>query len=139
MAGILLVILVVLIFLMSCQKKSPESKGCDADKKSGSAYFTNIDDIRITESKMDSQTHSGLKEIEQTPRSRGMVPTQNQPDHIANLWKCDSSLSNIMVCEQMDKPIAYDFVTPLRGKVVNMNVNEASEMQKISRFGSVSS
>ncbi len=141
MAGILLVILFVLIFLMSCQKKSVVKSKCTCKSVKPESHFTDIDDERIAVDKLDTKSHGGLREIEMTPVSRGMVPIQNQPNHIANLWKCDLSQSqaNTMVCEEADTPVAFDFITPVRGKVVNMDVDEASNMQKISRFGSISS
>jgi hypothetical protein len=82
--------------------------------------------------RMKTQSHGGLREVEMTPVSRGVVPVQNQPNHVANLWKCDlfQSQSNTMVCEQADTPVAFDFITPVRGKVVDMDVKDALDMQK---------
>lgn len=141
MAGILLVILLVLIFLVSCQKKASVKSTCACRSPKSNTYFSDSNVERIAVNKLDTKSEGGLREIEMTPISRGIVPVQNQPNHVANLWKCDisQSQSNAMVCEEADTPVAFDFITPVRGKIVNMDVDDSANMQKISRFGSVSS
>jgi len=94
----------------------------------------------------DSQAHGahdeqmGLNDLEQHTQTRGFVPYANQPDHVGNMWKTDQSQIN-EVCHGPSKIHSYtaDVQTPMRGKVVNMGVNDVSNMHVISRFGCTAS
>lgn len=94
----------------------------------------------------DSQVHGshdaqmGLNELEQDTQTRGYVPYANQPDHVGNMWKTDQSQMNTM-CNGDSKIYSYesDIQTPMRGKMVNMDVGDVSGMHIVSRFGSTSS
>lgn len=88
----------------------------------------------------DTPVARGLNEIEQTTQSRGYIPYANQPDHVANLWKCDQSH-----CENLskDRDEMQDYIAdvyiPSRAKVVNLHIKDASNMHITSRFASTSS
>lgn len=94
----------------------------------------------------DSQAHGvhdaqmGLNELEQDTQTRGFVPYANQPDHVGNMWKTDQSQIN-ETCHGPSKIHSYtaDIQTPMRGKVVNMGVDDVSNMHVMSRFGCTAS
>lgn len=80
---------------------------------------------------------AGLHEVELNTRTRGYVPHANQPNHVANLWKCDQSH-----CDQEDMTDRNEYnseANVVRGAVVNMSNDDASNMHLTSRFGGVKS
>ncbi|MGL5936557.1 MAG: hypothetical protein ACRCZI_13165 [Cetobacterium sp.] len=79
----------------------------------------------------------GLHEVEQNTRSRGYIPHANQPNHVANLWKCDQSQCNQ---EDMSDRNEYNSdITPVRNPVVQMDSNGSSNMHITSRFATIPS
>lgn len=83
-------------------------------------------------------TQRGLNDLEQTPISRGYKPYQNQPDHIANLWKCEYSHPGIVEgAGCLDTVFASDYPTPLRGAVVKQNVSDTYNSHLVSRFAGI--
>ncbi len=82
----------------------------------------------------------GLNDLVQDTGSRGYVPYQNQPDHVANFWKCDYSHARQQEgAGCLDTVFASDYPTPLRGAAVNQDVGGVSNMHLISRFAAVRS
>lgn len=79
----------------------------------------------------------GLNEVELNTRSRGYVPHANQPNHVANLWKCDQSH-----CDQDESLYRNEYntdITPMRTPAAHMTNDDVSNMHLTSRFGSVTS
>lgn len=87
---------------------------------------------------IDEQTqevHIGLNEMDQNTASRGRIPFANQPDHTANMWKTHRSHDDEPNCiHQEDNSVNAEVFTPVRGKVVNMKTDSASNMHLTSRF-----
>jgi len=78
-----------------------------------------------------------INDAAQDTQSRGLVPSANQPDHTGGLWKSeDSSFAGIP--DDTDGDVANEYYAS-KGKIVNQNVNDASNMHIISRFSSESS
>jgi hypothetical protein len=81
----------------------------------------------------------GLFELEQSTGCRGTTPLANQPNHTANLWKCDQSQMSTNACDSISNGYTSDIYTPCRGKMVNMGPSESSNMHITSRFASTDS
>jgi hypothetical protein len=90
----------------------------------------------------------GLNDIEQTPQSRGYVPHSNQPDHVSNMWKSDSSQQTPTKYQEHylgeyfgNNPAGYKDadITKFAKKVSNVNVSDNSAAHKVSRFASAPS
>ncbi len=126
MQGIILLILILIITsMLLCPSIKKPRCNCKLKNKDLISYHV----------KQDCASQRGLHEIEQTPLTRGFVPEQNQPDHVANMWKCDYSHPNLVEgAGCLDTVFASDFPTPLRGAAVNQNVEDVSNMHLISRF-----
>ncbi len=132
MQGIILsiIILLIVILVVNVRKRScwcPYKKAVDAASE-------------LDEENCDKQ--KGLNELEQDTLFRGLIPNQNQPDHTANLWKCENSHPKILENAGVGCPdtvFASDYPTPLRGAVVNQNVDDVSNMHLISRFATIGS
>ena len=87
------------------------------------------------EDNADIQTR-GLHELDQTTQSRGVIPMANQPNHVANLWKCGQShFSDI----NNDRTEDLDDYLSTRSKSVNMKVDDVSGQHLASRFNTLSS
>lgn len=139
MDSIILVVLLILIVLItykslnSVKRKRPTKHKMYSEPPS--YYSADVERTAVIEG--DTMTQRGLNELEQDTRSRGIVPEADQPNHIANLWKCDAEIP-IKDCAY-SSPMVYDYDTQLRDKVVNMDQNENLNMHVLSRFGSTCS
>jgi hypothetical protein len=82
-----------------------------------------------------------LNDLEQDVSFRGIIPDADQPNHTANLWKCDYSHPQIAINGAGNPVTSFssDFITPLRGAKVAQDVCDTSRAHLISRFGSMSS
>jgi hypothetical protein len=80
---------------------------------------------------------TGLNEVEQNTKSRGIVPYANQPNHVANLWKGDHS--HCSQEEAIDRNDEKSDAMPRRNKVMNMGRDQVSNMHIVSRWGCTSS
>jgi hypothetical protein len=124
---LLIIILLVLSVVMRLRKNSNKCP-CDKQKR--------IRDL-LEQDGENCGRQKGLNELEQDTMFRGVIPQQNQPDHIANLWKCENSHPKILEgagAGCMDTVFASDYPTPLRGAAVNQNVDDVSNMHLVSRF-----
>ncbi len=134
-----LVLVLILVLVFRICGKSKKNVRC----KCGGLHCPECRLIHIqsfhNEFEENSPTSRGLNEIEQTTRSRGYIPEVNQPNHTANLWKCDQSHPQLKNDGQRDTVFDSDYPTPLRGSMVNMNVYDVSDMHLLSRFGSINS
>lgn len=138
MHKIILGVLVILIICAIMVSKKSCKKKCNCSKCRHKKY---IDAVRIvSDEERASAEIRGLSDLEQSTASRGIVPHQNQPDHIANLWKCEYSHSKMVDGRgYLDTSFASDYPTPLRGAIVNQNVRDVSNMHLLSRFGGIDS
>ena len=142
MQGVLFGTLILVLFLIlisgSLRQSSHKSKcGCGCGF---SHYATEYNEQAYSGSEPEEAPKSrGLNELQQTPRSRGFLPDINQPDHTSNLWKCDQSHPQMLSNGQQDTIFASDYPTPLRRSMVNLGVDDVSDMHIISRFGSINS
>jgi hypothetical protein len=128
--GVFVLLIVSAIFQLSGPKK--------CSKKKSSCGMSRSECGHMMHPHPHTHTHtSSIFDVEQDPRSRGLVPQQKQPDHIANLWKCDHSQPKHAntVCSERDARFTYGVT--MRRPVVNQNVGDVSNMHKISRFGGV--
>lgn len=127
--------LVVIFLLISLVHNKPAPKrrcGCGHIHCKGCRLSKPIEAIYATE---EAPTQRGLYELQQTTRSRGFIPSSNQPNHTANLWKCDLSHPKVVGSGQYDTIFASDYPTPIRGSSVNLTVQDVSNMHLVSRFG----
>lgn len=82
---------------------------------------------------------TGLNDIEETVSARNHNPFPTQPDHTANLWKCDHSHAKMAEGRgYLDNSFAVDFPTPIRGGK-QAHVSECSNTHIMSRFGASAS
>lgn len=148
-------VIIVVLFLVMVAMKSPSKKSnkhkpiCVAESSSAKGpgerdyllAYTPME-LLCKENKAFCAESSkapivGLTEVEQHTRSRGYVPHANQPDHVANLWKCDQSQ-----CSQDDSISRNEYYTDKaqpRSKSVNMLTEDVSNMHKVSRFAATRS
>jgi hypothetical protein len=138
-----IVIILLLLLTSACRNESRQSscrctaeKQCDMcrEKQCGGMRYRLCD----SDNAVNNDRQRGLSELQQTPRSRGLVPGVNQPDHISNLWKCDQSHPKIRSDGQYDTSFGSDYPTYIRGAVVNMQVEDVSGMH-LTRFGAINS
>lgn len=123
--SVLLILLLYTIF--------KDSFSCKTEKRLKDSYL-----IDLAKYPGLPSSKKGLNELEQSTRSRGYVPEILQPNHTANLWKCEYSHPQ-MSNGHLDTVFASDYPTPIRGGAVHLNVSDNSCAHKLSRFGSVDS
>lgn len=150
MSIIALVIFFIIILLWTHRPKSSKRrtlKGNDIHSSishNGTHYPSNVQDFLCEESPAFCQDNAqkGLNELEQTTQSRGYIPHANQPNHVANMWKCDQSQKAARIYDGTGREVGTiesDDHVIVRGKTVNLCVGDASEMHLTSRFSSTSS
>lgn len=143
---IFFVIILLCIYRVNCHAKKTKMvritqpvlvKQMDTQPKSASEpYAQTVQQLLCNENKEfceggQTPQSRGLFELEQTPQSRGRVPSANQPNHVANLWKCGQSHFSGNSDDRED--FANDFV-PKRSKSVDMKVSDVSNQHLASRF-----
>ena len=80
--------------------------------------------------------NSGLNELEQDTQTKGFVPYANQPNHVDNMWKSDQSQGTEAYSGANEISLyESDIQTPMRAKMVNMDIDDTSNMHIMSRFG----
>lgn len=165
-APLIVIFMIIIIYLLfksykEQQKLSSCEHGCKCSDCVNDEKFSNMPDIRMPSEKKRSLLDSlcdensaycidhdvqpqGLNDIEQTPQSRGYVPYSNQPDHISNLWKSDSSQQTSSKYQEHYLGEYFgnnpndnrDDLTRFSKKVKNVNVSGNSASHKISRYAS---
>lgn len=130
------VLFLIFIISMLPTKKNHRSRRCACGKKHCEACAEQAAEFN-TEIEQ-SPISAGMNEIDQTTWSRGFVPNPQQPNHTANLWKCEYSHPNIRD-GQRETVFESDYPTPMRGSAVNMRIGDISDMHIISRFGATNS
>lgn len=142
----LIITAVILIIIFISVKTSKEGFSMD-DRKPiyiTEDYSTTVDEVMCRSNPefctKDDMPARGINDMEQTTVTRGYVPTANQPDHVANLWKCDQSHCDTpnQYNDELQDQVA-DVYIPSRTKVVNLHLKDASDMHVTSRFSSVAS
>ena len=156
MIGILITLIVLAVILFYTDKPKYKKQRCKSKSRKivynipnievmGNQYpkYTNIityDEDPMTQlervSTVDDKPRS-LREVEQDTLSRGFVPEKNQPNHTANMWKCEYSHPQLNDLGQPDTIFGSDYPTRLRGTVEYSDIITASNMQQISRFGGI--
>jgi hypothetical protein len=130
---IIIIILLIVVSLCACKKKydvnyTKYNNGKNANGHKQDQYLEVNCDIAL----------KGMNELENSTQSRGRVPYANQPNHIANRWKCD--YTHPMAKSNKDGVVNIDFTedtySPLRSAVTNMNVQDCSDQHLSTRFGS---
>lgn len=138
MYGIILTVLILIILSIALCSKKNSVKKCNCAKCNKQRMMKQFNMRQMPE--VQDSMQRGLFDMEQDTVSRGIVPYQNQPDHIANLWKCDYSHPKTLEgAGCLDTIFASDYPTPLRGSAVNQSVGDVSNMHLISRFATISS
>jgi hypothetical protein len=138
MRGIILAILIILIVTVLLCPGKASVRECNCPKCNQQRFVGELASMRMPLTQESMQR--GLNDVEQSTISRGVVPYQNQPDHVANLWKCDYSHPRTLEgAGCLDTIFASDYPTPLRGAMVNQNVGDVSNMHLVSRFAGVRS
>ncbi len=95
------VIILAILIVLLCTRRS--NKKCSAKK----VIVMREDDVE--------EAVGSLNDLEQDVFVRGAIPESNQPNHTANMWKCDfSHAAMIEGAGYLDNSFAVDYPTPLR-------------------------
>ncbi len=133
MLSVSLFIVLLILYIWLCRRRHSKCK-CSKCRRHNKIQEVVFDD--------DSQRfmYRNLNDVEEAPDSRGIVPQQNQPDHVANRWKCDHSHPRVIDGGRYaDTVFASDYPTPLRNFAVNQTIGAISDGHLLTRFGSVGS
>lgn len=78
-----------------------------------------------------------INDAAQDTKSRGLVPSANQPDHVNNHWKSDASTFTGIPDDSKGDSAEQYYAT--KGKTVNQKVEDVSTQHIASRFSSEAS
>lgn len=142
--GIAIIVLILVILLIwYFTKPAAESKFYNgnqerSDQGPGTSYIYNtVQESQLCQEKPEfcgDHHPEPLNDAAQDTQSRGIVPNANQPDHSMNMWKSeDSSFAGIPDDSTEDAANAY---YASKGKLVNQDVSDVSNMHMTSRFSS---
>ncbi len=128
----IIILSILLLIVCKRERKPHRSCGCSADMKKNNSHITGM--------YYASKKNGGLNDLSQDVNSRGNVPAPNQPDHIANLWKCEHSHARQLEGSGcLDTIFSSDYETPVLDSVMSQSVQDVSNMHKVSRFAVVQS
>jgi PBP1b-binding outer membrane lipoprotein LpoB len=136
MMEIVLIILAIILILYICKVKCRKSQ-CPKQQYTrplNGSFYTVPYDPNAKYGMVSSQPNS-IREVELDNNIRGVAPMVNQPNHTANMWKCDVSQSVDGVVNE----IACEGFGAMNSKAVNMNIGDSSRMHITSRFAGAKS
>jgi hypothetical protein len=136
---VLLILLVFAIYSSHSRKTHHKKCGCSechANELSYRTFMQTFPNEYAQDRSITNNVVNSMWDMEQNTDYRGVVPDLNQPDHVANFWKCDYSHANyIEGAGCLDTIFASDYPTPLRGSMVKQDVNSNMRTHIMSRFG----
>ena len=139
---IILVLIMIWYFTKSSTASSFYNKTIErSDQEPGTEYVYNtVQESTLCKQLLDvcaEHQPAPINDAAQDTQSRGLVPSANQPDHIEGFWKSEDS-SFVGIPDDTDGDVANAYYAS-KGKIVNQNVSEVSNMHITSRFSSETS
>jgi hypothetical protein len=139
MLEIILILIIIILIIYINGTNNSKSRAQFARQQyvypsDGSFYSVGYDPTALYGTALSGQNGS-IREVELDNTIRGVVPVSTQPNHTANMWKCDTSQSD----DSTVKEIVCDHFRPMGNNVVNMDVGDSSRMHITSRFASTGS
>jgi hypothetical protein len=142
--GIAIIVLILVILLIWYFTK-PSAKSSfyngnqeRSDQGPGTSYqYNTVQESQLCQENpefCDDHIPAPLNDAAQDTQSRGLVPSANQPDHNLNLWKSEAS-TFAGIPDDTDGDAANEYFAS-KGKLVNQNVDDVSNMHMASRFSS---
>lgn len=130
--GIIILVVFIIFFVVYLNS---------GDKKAHKQMICNKNHIHLKPSVRQSLGYKGcvdsVHETEQDTQTRGVVPSMNQPNHIANFWKSDQSQTSDG--SDCDKQSTLDFYRCSKNNAVNQDTKDVSNMHLTSRFATLKS
>ena len=136
---ILVIIVVIIVLYLDSGKggKKPTEVKLELPKISIKTAASKVPAKVVASQPAQDSCQQSMHETVLDTQSRGYVPPMNQPDHIANFWKTDTSQYDGQAYG--DNQDTFDVYMCTKNNAINQTMADASHMHLASRFLTLSS